>query len=168
MKSLTLVRHAKSSWSAPGLADFDRPLNERGKRDLPVSARRFAATCPVPDRILTSPAARALTTARGFAEALGMGGDAMVEDRRIYEASRGNLFSVLREQPETLDDVMLVGHSPGIADLAHALCGAPGGKFPTCAILRLRIADRRWADLGDGDGELLVFDTPKRPALDGD
>lgn len=167
MKSLTLVRHAKSSWSDPRLADFDRPLNARGQRDLPASARRFAATYPAPARILTSPAARALATARGFADALGLGADRMVEDRRIYGASHAHLFTVLCEQPETLDDLMLVGHSPGIADLAHALCGAPDGKFPTCAILRLRIADRRWADLGAGDGELLVFDAPKQPALGG-
>lgn len=161
MKALTLVRHAKSGWSDPKLADFDRPLNERGQRDLPASARRFAATYPAPERILTSPAVRALATARGFADALGIGGDRMVEDRRIYGASHARLFTVLREQPETLDDLMLVGHSPGIADLAHALCGAPDGKFPTCAILRLRIADRRWADLGEGATANSSFSTPR-------
>jgi len=167
MKSLTLVRHAKSSWSDPDLADFDRPLNKRGRRDLPVSARRFAAACPVPGRIVSSPAARALATARGFADALGIAPDAIVEDRRIYEASHASLLEVIRGQPESVGDLVLVGHSPGIADLAHALCGAPDGKFPTCAILRMRIPDGRWADLGQGDGELRLFDTPKEPALGG-
>lgn len=168
MKSLTLVRHAKSSWKDPTLADFDRPLNKRGRRDLPAAARRLAADCPVPGRILSSPAARALATARGFAAAFGIDADAIVEDRRIYEASHARLFAVLREQPEALDDLMLVGHSPGIADLAHALCGAPEGKFPTCAILRMRIRAGRWADLAEGDGERVFFDTPKQPVLGGD
>jgi len=165
MKTLTLVRHAKSSWKDPGLEDLDRPLNKRGRRDAPASARRFASACPAPDRILVSPSRRTRDTVREFVRALGVDEAALVEDARIYEASHARLLSVLREQPEAMNDVMLVGHSPGVADLGHALCGTPEGKFPTCAVLRMRLPDKPWSELAEGDGESEFFDTPKQPAL---
>lgn len=165
MKTLTLVRHAKSSWKEPKLADSDRPLNKRGRRDAPASAQRFAAAFPCPDRTLTSPAVRARETAREFARALGVEESAIVEDARIYAASHASLFSVLRELPDSVEEVMMIGHSPGIADLGYALCGEPEGKFPTCGILRMQLPEQPWSELAEGDGEFLLFDTPKQPAL---
>lgn len=165
MKTLTLVRHAKSSREAPGLADIDRPLNQRGRRDAPASAFRFATACSPPDRILASPALRTRETAHEFARALGMAQSSIIEDARIFEASRVDLFSVLRELPDRVVDVMLVGHSPAIAELGHALCGAPDGKFPTCAILRMHLRVESWSLLSGGDGDCVLFDTPRRPTL---
>jgi len=165
VKTLTLVRHAKSSWKDPGLEDHERPLNKRGRRDAPASARRFASACPAPGRILVSPASRTRETAQEFLRALGLDERALVEDSRIYEASHARLLSILREQPEESADLMLIGHSPGVADLGHALCGQPEGKFPTCAILRIRLPDKRWSQLAEGDGEPEFFDTPKQPVL---
>lgn len=165
MKTLTLVRHAKSSWDQPGLADFDRPLNQRGRDDAPAAAARFAHAFPAPGRILSSPALRALETARAFARALEVDADAIVADRRIYAADTSALLSVLREQPDSVSDLVLVGHSPAVADLGRALCGSPEGKFPTCAILRMSITANCWGELAAGDGDLVVFDRPKRPVL---
>lgn len=165
MKTLTLVRHAKSSWEAPGLADIDRPLNQRGRRDAPASAYRFATAFPPPDRILASPALRTRETARAFARAFDMAQSTIIEDARIHEASRVDLFSVLRELPDRVVDVMLVGHSPAIAELGHALCGTPEGKFPTCAILRMHLPVQSWSLLSEGDGDCVLFDTPRRPTL---
>lgn len=161
MKRLTLVRHAKSSWKEPGLADFDRPLNPRGRRDLPVMAQRLAAADP-PDRIVTSPAVRAFETARVLAAELGFPESSLVTEPRIYEASRAQLFDILRHQPDDCAHLMLVGHLPGIADLSRALCGAPAGKFPTCGVACMRLPAEGWWGIAEGQGELVSFDYPKR------
>lgn len=162
MKTLTLVRHAKSSWKNPELADFDRPLNKRGRRDLPEMGRRLAAAGEPPDRIVTSPAARALETARGLARALGFDEASLVTEPRVYEATQAHLFDILRHQPDSSTRLMLVGHAPAVADLGRALCGVPDGKFPTCGILRLRLPVEGWWEVAAGSGELLFFDYPKR------
>ena len=93
MKTLTLVRHAKSSWDDTELADFDRPLNRRGERDAPEMARRLAATGDPPDRIVSSPALRALQTARVLAPALGIDPASLVTESRVYEASYSRLVA---------------------------------------------------------------------------
>lgn len=162
MKTLTLVRHAKSSWKDPGLADFERPLNERGKRDLPIMAQRLAAAGEPPDRIITSPAVRAFETAQGLAKALGFDTGSLVSEPRIYAASHAHLFDILHHQPDTSLHLMLVGHVPAVADLGHVLCGVPEGKFPTCGILRMRLPVERWAEVVEDSGELVFFDFPKR------
>ena len=164
MKTLTLVRHAKSSWKDPGLADFDRPLDQRGQRDLPAMAQRLAAAGEPPDRIVTSPAVRALETARGLAAELGLAEGAPVTEPRIYGASHAQLFDILRHQPESCGHLMLIGHSPGIAELSHALCGVPEGKFPTCGIVRMRLPVDGWWDVSEGTGEPVFFDYPKKGA----
>ncbi len=162
MKQLTLTRHAKSSWKDSDLADFDRPLNKRGKRDLPRMARRLAVEGDPPDRIVTSPAARALETAKALAAELGFAQASLVTEPRIYGASHAQLFDILRHQPESCSHLMLVGHSPGIADLSRALCGAPEGKFPTCGSVRMRLPVEGWWDVTEGTGGLVFFDYPKK------
>lgn len=162
MKTLTLVRHAKSSWKDPDLADFDRPLNKRGRRDLPVMAQRLAAAGEPPDRIITSPAVRAHETARELAQALGFGTGSLISEPRVYEASQAHLLEILRHQPDACVHLMLVGHVPAVAGLGHALCGVPEGKFPTCGILRMRLPVEHWAEVVEDRGEPLFFDFPKR------
>lgn len=162
MKTLTLVRHAKSSWKNPDLADFDRSLNGRGRRDLPVMARRLAAAGEPPDRIVTSPAVRALETARGLGRALGFDDKALVTEPRIYEASCAHLLGILHHQPGSCAHLMLVGHVPAVADLGRALCGMPGGRFPTCGILRLRLPVEEWREVTEGIGEPIFLDYPKK------
>lgn len=162
MKTLTLVRHAKSSWKDPNLADFDRPLNERGRRDLPEMARRLVAAGEPPDRIITSPAVRALETARGLARESGFDDDSLVTEPRIHAASFAHLLDILRHQPDSSSHLMLVGHVPAIADLGHALCGMPEGKFPTCGILRLRLPVDGWWEIAEDIGESVFFDYPKK------
>lgn len=165
MKALTLVRHAKSSWEQSALSDFDRPLNDRGRRDAPAAAARFARAFPAPDRILCSPALRTRETVQAFAHAWGLGEESIRFDQRIYAAEAARLLAVLKEQPDPLEELMLVGHAPAVAELGRALCGQPDGKFPTCAILRMAITARAWRELAPGDGDPVVFDRPRRPAL---
>ena len=96
MKTLTIIRHAKSSWEQEGLSDFERPLNERGRRDAPVMAARLKQAVGQPELLVSSPALRAITTARVFADVLGISKDSIQLQSRIYEASVGTLLQIIQ------------------------------------------------------------------------
>lgn len=161
MLRLTLVRHAKSSWSSPGQKDFDRPLNERGYRDLPLMAERVRQLGRLPDRLVSSPALRALTTARGFAEVLGRLPDEVELRSAIYDASVETLFDVVRALPAATRNVMLFGHNPGFSEFANALATCPFEQMPTCAVASLELQIGQWRELGPGCGRLAQFLYPK-------
>ena len=134
MIRLALVRHAKSDWSSPGLADHDRPLSERGQRDAPVMAARLAGEGFAPDVIVSSTALRARTTAQAFADVFGMPVDLQ---RRLYGAPGEALLTAVCEAGAAgAACVMLVAHNPGITDLAYALSQERIDRMPTCAIAR--------------------------------
>lgn len=121
MKTLYLVRHAKSSRDAPMLPDKDRPLNDRGKRDAPRMAKQLAKRDVKPDLILSSPARRALTTAELFAKNLNYKVNDIVIDKRLYATSPEGLLEVIREYGDKPKRVMLFGHNPELTELAHRL-----------------------------------------------
>ena len=123
MKRLLIVRHAKSSWDFPHLSDFERPLNNRGKRDVPDMARRFWETAIEPQQLISSPATRALTTAHGFADQLGIKQENVIEDERYYHASSRELQSLIHQVNDDLDCIMIFGHNPGLTDLINDLSG---------------------------------------------
>ena len=100
MKTLVLIRHAKSSWDSKAETDFDRPLSDRGRKDAPRIAAFLAGKDLEPNQIVTSPAARALTTARMIAGGIGLEEDRILEDRRIYLADLHHLQSIMREFSE--------------------------------------------------------------------
>jgi phosphohistidine phosphatase len=134
MIRLALVRHAKSDWSSPGLADHDRPLNGRGERDAPVMAARLADEGFDPDVILSSTALRARTTAQAFADEFGLPVDLQPQ---LYAASGSTLLAAVSDAGATgVASVMLVAHNPGITDLAYALSQERIQHMPTCAIAR--------------------------------
>ncbi|WP_375057313.1 histidine phosphatase family protein [Zobellella sp. DQSA1] len=162
MKRLTLVRHAKSSWDDPTLADLDRPLGARGLKDLPVMAPFAAARLPPVDLLLCSPARRTRDTALAFAAAFGYPEGGMVFDAGLYEASGTRIMGLLRGLPGNVGHLLLVGHMPGLGELSRMLCGGPGDKFPTCAVLHMRLAIVGWSELQAGRGEQLWYQTPKR------
>lgn len=147
MKTLYLVRHAKSSRDAPALADRDRPLNDRGEREAPAMAQRLAARGVAPERLLSSPAKRALATATHFADAFGIAHRKIVVDERLYAGSAGGLLAVIRSLDERLRDVMLFGHNPEFSDLAGRWSGQCV-DLPTCAVVELHFDIARWAEIG--------------------
>lgn len=148
MRALILIRHAKSSWSDPGLEDFDRPLNERGRRDAPRMAQRVLARCPGPYQLLSSPALRALTTARIFADVLGRPRDEIDTDFGLYHAPPERLLARLRRVPESPASLLLFGHNPGLSELATALCERlPIADLPTAAVVILDAPAGGWAQL---------------------
>lgn len=162
MKTLTLMRHAKSSWAHPELADFDRPLNPRGLRDAPFMAAWIAAQPDPPDRLLGSPARRARETLIPVAEALGRAPAEIVWDRSLYAADARTLLEALRRQPDSAQHLLLVGHNPGLTQLAAALTGEALEELPTAAVYSIRLPIRRWAELDLGRGMRHAFATPKR------
>ena len=161
MKTLTLVRHAKSSWNHPGLTDFERPLNKRGKRDAPRMASRLATQQIRPQIIVSSPAVRALTTAEVIASALGYQPAEIIRDERIFHAYSNQLLDVIRSFDEHRQHIMLVGHNPGLTDLVDQLAHAGISNIPTCGIVVLSFSVDRWRDVNDGAGEMQLFDYPK-------
>ena len=160
MPLLTLVRHAKSTWDYPELTDFERPLNERGRRDAPHMALR-AQALPKVTRIIASPATRALTTARIFAEHLGIDFDAIQIETKLYDASRKTLLEVVNSISHNPAHVMLFGHNPGFSELAHTLGHCPFDELPTCAIAHFKLDVKNWKDTGPGSGTLVKYLFPK-------
>lgn len=161
-RTLVLVRHAKSGWDNANLADHDRPLNERGERDAPAMAKRFASRGPRPDRIITSTAVRALTTAQEFRTALRLDGGAFVVTREIYEAGERELMELVRSLDDELRCVMVVGHNPTLTYVANVLASEPVGDLPTCSVVTLTLKSADWSDAKAGAFELVDFDFPKR------
>ena len=162
MKYLTLIRHAKSSWDYPQLADFDRPLNSRGERSAPEMGRRLAARHIVPDLIVSSPANRAITTAEIIASEIGYPKDRIKEENRIYEASSKSILEVINEQNDSADKIFMFGHNPGMHQLAEFLADFNMYKFPTCAVLHIRFNTDSWKNIGKDKGIVEFYDFPKK------
>ena len=162
MKTLTIVRHAKSSWEFPELADFDRPLNKRGKNDAPAMGQRLAAKDISPDLIVTSPAKRALKTSKVVAAEIGYSKKKLVTEERVYMADVVELMSVLHKIDNSYKDVFLVGHNPGMTDLVNDLIDESIINVPTCGVVRAKFNIKTWKALKKGTGKLEFFDFPKK------
>jgi phosphohistidine phosphatase len=167
VKRLWLLRHAKSSWDQPDLPDRLRPLAPRGIRAAKAMARHLRATAIGPDLVLCSPARRAVQTWKGVAP--GVPPDTAVEiDEAIYHAEGDELLARLREVPSAIGSVLLVGHNPGLQDLAVDLVGSGDvglrerllTKFPTGALATLKVPGE-WHDLTWGAARLLAFVVPR-------
>lgn len=159
MRTLYIVRHAKSSWADPGISDFDRPLNERGLYDAPMMAKRFDERLEPVGLLMSSPAKRALTTANSFAAVLE---DAPVHEiPELYLADRSTLLHIIGKLPEGIRQAMLFGHNPGVSELVDLLTGNGIGDMPTCAIVRIDFSAESWQEMAAGTGTLTWWDTPK-------
>lgn len=162
MRTLYLCRHAKSSWADPGMDDFDRPLNERGMRNAPFMADRFKERGEPVDLVVSSPANRALTTARFFTEALGIPPERFMLQPAIYLAERQALVRLVCGLPDSARRVLLFGHNPGFTDLACHLGDTTIDNLPTCGMVRIDLPVNEWHMVTKGIGSLIWFDHPKR------
>jgi phosphohistidine phosphatase len=154
MKTLLVLRHAKSSWREAELADHDRPLNKRGKRDAPRMGELMRAEGLLPDLILTSSARRALTTAELVAETSGYGGDIQVS-RDLYAAGPEEFIAALCALPDELDTVLVVGHNPGLEELVELLT-EESSAMPTATLAQVQLDIDRWVDLQEQESGRLV------------
>lgn len=161
MKTLILVRHAKSSWDDPRLADFDRPLNGRGKRDVPKMAEYLASKDIHADLIVSSPANRAITTAQIIQEYQPSPKPAIIQERSLYHASVSSILNVVQDQPDAAATLMIFGHNPGFTDCANQLTDAYIENIPTCGVVGIQFQIDSWAQAGDNVGVNIFFYTPK-------
>jgi phosphohistidine phosphatase len=165
VRSLYLLRHAKSSWAEPGLADPERPLAARGRRDAKRIAKHLRGLGCSPELVLCSTAARTRETLELIRPALGASTVVLMED--LYGASCDQLLARLRRVPDTVASVMLIGHNPGLHRLALALAstgdelGRLEAKFPTAGLATLTLR-RPWSQLGPGDAALSAYVRPKQ------
>jgi phosphohistidine phosphatase len=162
MKTILLMRHAKAVTGVPGKRDFDRSLAARGLEDASRMGAALAKLGLVPDAIVASPAARAKETAEAVVRAMEFGG-AMALERTLYDAAGDIWLAALRTVPSAAESVLVVAHSPGVAEAAALLCGASPGSFdvPTGGLIALVDPAERWRDLEEGGAGLRWFLRPK-------
>lgn len=163
MKALFIIRHAKSSWDASNIDDFERPLNDRGKRDAPRMGKRLKEKDIHPDLLLSSPAKRALSTAKRIAKALKYPKDNIKTDRRLYHADEETMLAVVQELKDSQDVVMIFSHNPGLTEFVNSLMDGQLviDNVPTCGIVAFQFNSESWKDVDWGKGKLLFFDYPK-------
>jgi phosphohistidine phosphatase len=162
MKTLTLVRHAKSSWKDGGLSDRDRPLNKRGERDAPRMGRFVAEAGIRPSQIISSPAVRAWTTARIFARELGYPVEFLQREDGLYLASLDNLLDVVATQDAGFGSLMLFAHNPGLTDFANYLVPGLTSNLPTSGTVTVNLDTDDWMLYDRPQTELVLYDYPKK------
>lgn len=161
MKTLYILRHAKSSWKFEELSDHDRPLSKRGRTDAPLMGSELASRGVSPDRIISSPAVRAITTASLIGREIGYEPDEIKIDERIYGADKMMLLEVVQATPLEMDYVMIVGHNDALSEFANMLSPETIGSIPTAGIVALQFKCESWYDISRDNAELLFFDFPK-------
>lgn len=166
-KRLTLLRHAKSSWDAPGLTDFDRPLNARGKKDAPAMGARLRKRGFTPDLILSSSAVRARHTTELVAAELGLAADQIRYEKDLYLASAPELGDMLPDLAEDHEDVVIVAHNPGLTSFANRIADAQIDNLPTCGVFSVLLDIDGWSEVLHRRGKLDFFDFPKNTENDG-
>lgn len=166
MKTLLIVRHAKSSWDSADISDIDRPLNDRGKRDAPVMAQRLIKAGVVIDRFVSSPAKRARSTAEHFAHAYDRKSKEILQVPDLYHADIPLFKQVVAGLDDDDDTVAIFSHNPGITAFANALTDIRLDNMPTCAIFAVRNEVAHWKDFFSGGAKFWFFDYPKAGAQD--
>ena len=161
-RSLLIVRHAKSSWDDLSQKDFDRPLNDRGKKDAPAMAKRIHKEKNVDlDAIISSPAKRAFTTAKFFAEEFDVKKKNIIESPELYEASIDKFYKAVANLDNDYKSVALFSHNPGITAFVNQLTDTHIDDMPTCAVFAIHIKLKSWKDFETAEKEFWFFDYPK-------
>lgn len=161
MKTLYLVRHAHAGWDNTALADFERTLSDRGRREAAEMAERFMETERVPELIVSSPAFRAHETAEAFAERLGYPHEALRLEPELYSAEVGTFDRIVRNLPGGASSVMLFGHNPVISRYGSWLCGSQREPMETCGMVRIELAEESWEDAERGAARAAWYRRPK-------
>ena len=164
---IILLRHGKSSWSDPTISDVDRPLARRGERASKRIAKHLRRKRIRPDLVLCSPSLRTRQTLEAIAPSLGKGCSVELAPE-LYAASEQELLERLRALHESADSVMLIGHNPGLQELALVLASRGDAlsklqqKFPTGALATLVVGSDSWAAIGPGDAKLVDYVVPRQ------
>ena len=159
MKRLCLIRHAKSAWDSPGLVDFDRPLNEKGRHDANFMGKEILKHM-IPELIISSSAKRTKETTALLLQSFNNGAKVIYEDR-LYEASIQDILNVIAKIEDNIKNLFLIAHNPGIHALIEYLSSESLTKMPTCAAAFLKTDAKKWSELQANSMDLELFIYPK-------
>lgn len=162
MKTLYMVRHAKSSWDDMSLADHDRPLNDRGKKNAPDMGKRLKKRGVFPDKLISSSARRARSTAKRIAKEIGYHKNDIVLTRELYDAGVNDITTFVKSQSDDIDSLMIFGHNPTFTDCVNQFCGENFYNIPTCGIVAMNFDTDTWKDVDSGSANLVFYDYPKK------
>jgi phosphohistidine phosphatase len=160
MRELILIRHAKSDWSNPLLDDFERPLNKRGSKNAPFMAKILKKEIQKPDLIISSPSFRTKLTLEYFLKEFEYKGEIIFE-KSIYEAPYLNLLKVIKNIDDKYKTIFLIGHNPGLNDLANFLLGSFEDNIPTSGVLKIDFNTNSWKNISKDNSKLIFFKYPK-------
>lgn len=166
MKKIYLIRHAKSSWKDETLDDFERPLNGRGKRDVVFMGKRLKLFDVMPDLIYTSPAKRALKTAKELAKELECDKKRIISADTLYEGSYESYLDLIHSADDKHASIFIIAHNPTITEVGERLSGAILSNIPTCAIVCISFDVQSFKEITEESGHILFFDYPKKHLKD--
>lgn len=162
MKTIYLLRHAKSSREYPALNDFERPLNKRGRESIIIMGKLMNDLNVMPDIIISSPASRAAMTARGIAQEINYPLERIEYREALYLTEKDILIEEIKRIKNSVKSVMLVGHNPGLTDLVNYLGDQKIEDIPTCGLCCLELNIRYFRDIAAGSGNMKFFEYPKK------
>lgn len=161
MKSIIIVRHAKSSWDLSTPNDFDRTLNDRGKKDAPAAAKRLLKRGVAVDAFISSPAVRAKKTAKYFTKEFDKDKSEIILVPELYEAPTSVFFDVIRNLDDALNTVIIFAHNPGVTDFVNSLTEVRIDNVPTTGMFGVKAPVKKWEDFKTATKEFWFFDYPK-------
>ncbi len=161
MKTLLLIRHAKSSWDDPSQNDFDRPLNARGLKDAPMMAKRLLEKKVKIDVFISSPANRAKKTCALFMETFAATEKSMILQSQLYLATPTVFFETISQLDSAIDHAAIFSHNNGITDFANQLSHIKVDNMPTCSVFAIKMGGKNWTDFKKAQKEFWFFDYPK-------
>ncbi len=166
MKTLFIIRHAKSSWDSINTPDIDRPLNDRGKKDAPAMAKKVLKAGFRLNRLVSSPARRARHTAELFAHEFGVKDKDIVILTELYHAQPTTFQQVISGLDDEDDIVAIFSHNPGITAFVNTLSSIRLDNMPTCSVFAVKSESPTWSEFFAADREFLFFDYPKSDKQD--
>jgi len=161
-KTITLIRHAKSTWNQPTLSDFDRPLNKRGKSDAPLMGEILKRQNIEFDIVLSSPAERAITTAKAICHATGYAEERIEQNHDLYLASAAEIIEIVHSVDDSFNRIAVVCHNPGLTVLGNVLSNLRIDNMPTCSIAIFEADIDSWKSLKPASCRTIDFLFPKR------
>ena len=161
MKSIYLIRHAKSSWENPKLSDHQRPLNKRGLRDAPIMGQKLKNLYLPPDKIICSSAKRAKQTAE-LIEKKWLSSKSIESSDLLYEQPISSILNLIQSNPEDFNSLALVFHNPTVTQITNLLCSSSFQDVPTCSVLVISCNKKKWSSVDIGTCNLVNFEYPKK------
>ncbi|MFY0690237.1 MAG: histidine phosphatase family protein [Cyclobacteriaceae bacterium] len=161
MKTIYLIRHAKSSWKFDGLNDFDRPLNKRGRRDVKIMGKHLRQHAPAPAVIVTSPASRTFYTALHLGDYWSLNEDHILLNHELFHAGQSKILGIIGDLASKHDTVGICCHNPGITNLANHLSTSQVDNIPTCGVVGISFKTTSWKNIEASKSEAIFSFFPK-------